>query len=102
MNLEFLEDLCSELIQSDCDRSELLAALTNSELRDAYVDVLRQYGLELVCGAYEHSSWMGGLLMIAGNEGPIKACAAAFLAILVEMDRRGVDRPDGEEERQGG
>jgi hypothetical protein len=35
---------------------------------------------------------MGGLLMIAGNEGPIKACAAAFLAILVEMDRRGVDR----------
>lgn len=92
MNLEQLENLCCDLLASDSDT--MLAALSDSELQDAYVDVLRQYGLELVCGAYDNSTWMGGVLMIAGNEGPIKACAAAFLAILVELDRRGVDRPE--------
>ena len=102
MNLQFLEDLCDELLQSDCERNAVLAALTDAELRDAYVDVLQQFGLELICGAYEHSSWMSDLLVIGGNQGPIHACQTAFYAILVEMDRRGIDRPNVEEDRRGG
>jgi len=102
MTLQQLEDFCYELAFSDTDTSAVLAALSDAELQLAYADVLQQYGLELVCGAYEQSTWMGGLLLIGANEGPIKACAMAFLAILVEMNRRGVDRPDVEEDRRGG
>ena len=102
MNLDFLEDLCGELLQSDCERSATLAALSDAELRDAYFDILQQFGLELVIGVDEHSSWMSDLLLIGSNQGPIHACQTVFYAILVEMDRRGVDRPDGEEERRGG
>jgi hypothetical protein len=91
MTLEQLENLCDELLVPDCDVTPLLSAFTDAELLDAYDGVLRQYGLELVCGAYENSTWMGGVLMIAGNEGPIKALAAAFLAILAEMDQRGIE-----------
>jgi hypothetical protein len=101
MNLNFLEDLCDELLQSDCERSAILAALTDAELQHAYVDVLRQFGLELVIGVDEHSSWMSDLLVIGGNQGPIHACQTAFYAILVEMDRRCVQRPDVVERRGG-
>ena len=94
MNLEFLEALCNELVQSDCERSEILAALTDAELKDAYLDVLRQLGLELVCGVDSHSHWINDLLVIVANQGPIHACETAFYAILVELDRRGVDEPD--------
>ena len=48
MNFQQLEDLCIELAQSDCDRT--VATLTNAELEDAYVAILRQYGLELIIG----------------------------------------------------
>jgi hypothetical protein len=94
MNLDFLEDLCGELLQSDCDRSESLAALSDAELQDAYVDVLQQFGLELVIGVDEHSHWMSDSLLIYSNQGPIHACQTAFYAILCELDRRGGDRPD--------
>jgi hypothetical protein len=94
MNLQFLEDLCDELLQSDCERSAILAALTDTELQNTYVDVLRQLGLELVIGVDEHSHWLSDLLVIGSNLGPIHASQTAFYAILVEMDRRGVDRPD--------
>jgi hypothetical protein len=100
MTFDQLNAVCDEILHS-AENSATLLAMSDAELQDAYVGVLRQYGLELVCGAYEKSSWMGEVLVIAGNEGPIKACAAAFLAILIEMDRRGVDRPDVEEERRG-
>jgi hypothetical protein len=93
MTLQQLEDLCYGIVASDSNTSAL-AALSDAELQAAYMDILRQYGLELVCGAYESSTWMGDLLMIGANEGPIKACAMAFLAILIELDRRGVERPD--------
>jgi len=99
MNLQQLENLCYDLLDSDDADTNALAALSDTELKLAYLDVLQQYGLELVCGAYEHSSWMGDLLMIGANEGPIKACAAAFLAILVEFERRGVSRPDAPQEQ---
>ena len=94
MNLEFLEDLCDELLQPDCERSAILAALTDAELQDAYVDVSRQFGLELVCGVYERSSWMSDLLVIGSNQGPIHASQTAFYAILDELDRRGLEWPD--------
>ena len=95
MNLQWLEDLCAELLQPDCEQSAILAALSNAELQNAYVDVSRQFGLELVCGVYEHSHWIAAdLLLIGSNQGPIHASQTAFYAILVEMDRRGVDWPD--------
>lgn len=94
MNLEFLEALCNELVRSNCERSEILAALTDAELKDAYLDVLRQLGLELVCGVDSHSHWTCDFLMIVANQGPIHAAETAFYAILCEMDRRGVDEPD--------
>jgi hypothetical protein len=101
MNLQFLEDLCTELVQSECERSAILAALSDAELQDAYVDVLQQFGLELVIGVDELSSWMSDVLVIGGNQGPIHACQTAFYDILVEMDRRGVDRPDVVQRRGG-
>ena len=94
MNLDFLEALCTELVQSDCERSEILAALSDGELKDAYLDVLRQLGLELVCGVDIHSHWISEVLVIVANQGPIHAAETAFYAILCEMDRRGVDEPD--------
>ena len=87
MNLQFLEGLCDELLQSDCERSAVLAALTDAELQDAYVDVLQQFGLELVIGVDENSSCMSDLLVVGGNQGPIHACQAVFYAVLVEMER---------------
>lgn len=94
MTLQQLEEFCYELAFSDTDTSAVLAALSDAELQLAYADVLRQYGLELVIGVDEHSSWMGNVLVIGANEGPIKACAMAFLAVMVEMERRGVGQPD--------
>ena len=94
MDLKFLEDLCDELLVSDSETSAILAALTDAELKDVYLDVLRQLGLELVCGVDSHSHWINDLLVIVANQGPIHACETAFYAILVELDRRGVDEPD--------
>src|ERR1035438_8376718 len=99
MNFQQLEDLCIELAQSDCDRT--VATLTNAELQDAYVAILRQYGLELIIGVYEHSHWMSDSLLIFSNQGPIHLCQTAFYAIFFEMDRRGVERPGGEERAAG-
>jgi hypothetical protein len=101
MNFQFLEDLCDELLQSDCGKSALLAALTDAGLREAYFDILQQLGLELAIGVDEHSSWMCDLLLIGGNQGPIHASQTAFYAILVELERRGLDLPDDEEEHRG-
>jgi hypothetical protein len=94
MNLNFLADLCDELLLSDNERSATLSAMSDAELQTVYVDVLHQLGLELVIGVDEHSSWMCDLLLIGGNQGPIHACQTAFYAILVELERRGVDEPD--------
>lgn len=93
ITVQQLEDLCIALVQSDSDRT--LAALSDGELQDAYVDVLHQFGLELVIGVDEHSHWMSESLLVYGNQGAIHLCETAFYAILCELDRRGVDRPDG-------
>ena len=81
-------------------KRNLGGAQSDAELQDAYLDVLRQFGLELVCGVDSHSHWMNDLLVIVANQGPIHASQTAFYAILVELDRRGLDWP--EEERRGG
>ena len=94
MNLEFLETLCNELLQSDNERSETLSAMSDAELQTIYVDVLHQLGLELIIGLDAHSHWLSDLLVIGSNLGPIHAAETAFYAILCEMDRRGVDEPD--------
>jgi hypothetical protein len=94
MDLTFLEHLCAELIQSDNERSEILAALSDAELKDAYHGVSRQLGLELLCGLDSHSHWLSDLLVIVANQGPIHAAETAFYAILCEMDQRGVAEPD--------
>jgi len=101
MTLQQLEDLCNELLVSDGENSMILSAFTDAELLDAYAFVLHQFGMELVCGVYEHSHWMSDLLLIVSNQGPIHAAQTAFYAILVEMDRRGLDWPE-EESRGGG
>ena len=102
MNLEFLQTLCTELLQSNNERSATLSAMCDTALQTLYVDVLHQFGLELICGVDSHSHWMNDLLVIVANEGPIHACQTAFYAILVELERRGVDEPDVEEECRGG
>ena len=94
MNLEVLEALCNELLRSDNERSPTLSAMSDAELQTVYVDVLHQFGLELICGVDSHSHWMNDLLVIVANQGPIHACQTAFYAILVELERRGVDEPD--------
>ena len=93
MNLNFLAGLCDELLQYN-ERSPTLSAMSDAELQTVYVDVLRQFGLELICGVDIHSHWMNDLLVIVANQGPIHAAETAFYAILCEMDRRGVDEPD--------
>jgi hypothetical protein len=94
MNLKVLEDLCDELLRSDSERSPTLSAMSDGDLERVYVDVLHQFGLELICGVDAHSHWMSDSLVISSNLGPIHGAETAFYAILCEMDRRGVDEPD--------
>ena len=101
MNFQQLEDFCIELVKSDSDRSATLAALNDLELQDAYLDVLRQLGWELVIGVDAHSHWLSDSLLISSNREAIHLCQTAFYALLCEFDRRGVDRPGGEERAAG-
>jgi hypothetical protein len=94
MDLTFLEHLCAELLQSDNERSAILAALSDDGLRTVYVDVLHQFGLELICGVDSHSHWTCDFLMIVANQAAIHAAETAFYAILLEFERRGIDEPD--------
>jgi hypothetical protein len=93
MTLQQLGQLCDDLLVSECDASPMLSAFTDAELLDAYSFVLLQYGLELVCGAYEKSGWINGQLLICANEGPVLACQTAFAAIRLEMGRRKLAPP---------
>ena len=90
MTFQRLEDLCIELVQCDGGRSESLAALSDAELQDAYLDVLWQLGWELVIGVDAHSHWVSDSLLIYSNQAAIHLCQTAYYAILCEMDRRGV------------
>jgi hypothetical protein len=68
--------------------------MSDAELKDTYVDVLQQFGLELVIGVDAHSHWMFDSLIICSNLAPIHAAQTLLYAVLVELDRRGIDEPD--------
>jgi len=55
-----------------------------------YDAVLEKFALELLIGAHENSEWAGGKLVIAGNRGRIHLLQAAFYAVKLEVERRGV------------
>jgi hypothetical protein len=94
MTLNQLDELCDELLDPDCERSAILSAMSDAELQSAYPDIVRQFGLELVIGTEEQSTWMSDVLVIAANQGPLFACSLAFQAILIEMSRRNLDPPE--------
>lgn len=94
MTLYQLEDLCYRILESDNDTSAVLAAFSDGELQDAYADVLHQWGLELVIGVDAHSHWMSDSLLVYSNQAAIQLCQTAFYAVLCELEKRGIDRPD--------
>lgn len=86
-----LTQLADELLLTDiCERSAVLAALSDDELQAAYDHVLEQFALELLIGAHEKSEWSNGNLVIAANHRQIHLLQAAFYAVRLEVQRRGV------------
>jgi hypothetical protein len=84
-----LTQLADELLVTDiCERSAVLAALSDVELHTAYHDVLEQYALELLIGADKNSAWSDGNLVIDANHGPIHLLQTAFYAVKLELQRR--------------
>ena len=86
-----LTNLADELLVQDItEPSAVLAALSDNELHTAYDHVLEQFALELLIGAHENSDWSDGKLVIDANHGPIHLLQAAFYAVKLEVQRRGV------------
>jgi len=85
MTFQQLEDLCIELVQSDCDRSESLAAFSDAELQDVYVSVLRQSDWSLLSAVDEHSHWMSDSLLIYSNSRPDPFVPDCFLRRIVRI-----------------
>ena len=84
-----LTQLADELLVTDiCERSAVLANLSDDELQAAYNDVLEQFALELLIGADKNSDWSDGKLVIDANHGPIHLLQAAFYAVRLEVQRR--------------
>lgn len=86
-----LTNLADELLVQDItEPSAILGALSDDELQAAYDHILEQFALELLIGAHENSEWSDGKLVIAANHGPIHLLQAAFYAMKLEVQRRGV------------
>jgi hypothetical protein len=51
---------------------------------------LDQFALALLIGTHENSEWRDRKLVIAGNRGRIHLLQAAFYAVKLECQRRGV------------
>ena len=86
-----LTNLADELLLQDItEPSAVLGSLNNEELQAAYDFVLEQFALELLIGAHENSEWSDGTLVINANHGPIHLLQAAFYAVRLEVQRRGV------------
>jgi hypothetical protein len=83
-----LERFTGEVLALECDRSAVLAELSDAELETANEDMLKQFGLELAIGVWENSEWYGSKLVIDANEGPISFFQTVFYAIRLEMRRR--------------
>jgi hypothetical protein len=86
-----LTHLADELLVQDIDQpSAVLGSLSDDDLQAAYDFVLEQFALELLIGAHENSEWSDGKLVIDANHGPIHLLQAAFYAVKLEVQRRGV------------
>jgi hypothetical protein len=92
MTDEQLEGFTEEVLNLECDRSAVLAVLSDAALETAHDDMLKQFGLELAIGIWENSDWYGSKLVIDANEGPISFFQAIFYAIRLEMRRRQTER----------
>ena len=80
------------LVQDITEPSAVLGSLSDDELQAAYDFILERFALELLIGAHENSEWSDGKLVIAANLGPIHLLQAAFYAVKLEVQRRGVQR----------
>jgi hypothetical protein len=84
-----LTKLADELLVTDiCERSAVLATLSDDELHAAYDHVLEQFALELLIGADRNSEWSNGKLVIDANHGSIHLLQAVFYAVRLEVQRR--------------
>jgi hypothetical protein len=86
-----LTNLADELLVKDIDQpSAVLASLCDDDLQVFYDHVLEHFALELLIGADKNSDWFNGKLVIDANHGPIHLLQAAFYAVRLEVQRRGV------------
>ncbi len=86
-----LTQLADELlVQVITEPSAVLGSLSNDDLQTAYDFVLERFALELLIGAHENSDWSNGKLVIDANQGNIHLLQAAFYAVKLEVQRRGV------------
>ena len=86
-----LTNLADELLVQDItEPSAVLGSLSRHDLQAAYDFVLERCALELLIGAHENSDWSDGKLVIDANHGPIHLLQAAFYAVRLEVQRRGV------------
>jgi hypothetical protein len=86
-----LTNLADELLVQDItEPSAVLGLLPDDDLQVFYDHVLEQFALELLIGADKNSSWHDGKLVIDANHGPIHLLQAAFYAVRLEGQRRGL------------
>jgi hypothetical protein len=86
-----LTKLADELLVQDItEPSAVLGSLSDHNLQSFYDNVLEQFALALLIGAHENSDWSDGKLVIDANHGNIHLMQAAFYAVRVEVQRRGV------------
>ena len=78
------------LVKDITEPSSALGSLSDDELQAAYDFVLERFALELLIGAHENSEWSNRKLVIAANHGPMHLLQAAFYAVKLEVQRRGV------------
>lgn len=88
---QVVRSLADELLVQDItEPSAVLGSLSGDELEVAYDHILEQFALELLIGAAKNSDWLDGKLVIDANQGPIHLLQAAFYAVKLEIQRRGV------------
>jgi len=84
-------NLADELFVHDISEpTAVLGSLSEDERQDAYDFVLEQFALELLIGAAKNSDWLDGKLVVDANHGPIHLLQAAFYAVRLKVQRRGV------------
>jgi hypothetical protein len=86
---QFVRSLGDELLVTDIDQpSRILSALSDEELHEVCVNILTQFGRELVFGACSNSEWLDGKLVIQTNEELIHLFQVVQYATRLEIERR--------------